>query len=942
MPPPAPSLGPSLGGDRGDPPAPLARSHVSADADSDDSFGTDYSSDEAPTSSSPIAPSTAEGRFLFVEKIGEGATSSAFLCLDLAERGRAVVLKRCPRAKFRSLAPPPSARAAPPGGGALPTPPPAAHEVEIATLKKLSASHPNILSLYSVVDDPASPHVALVLEYAGGGDLKSAVAAFAADDDDAAFPGIPPERLWEWARDIVKGLAYMHRQGVAHRDIKPENVLLCGGGAAQLCGGGAHQTQLCGGARIKGKGSRRKGYGFGDASRYSGDRAVAKLADFGSSLLLPSFRARRGDASADASSDASADAARVDGGGFLATDQAGTPAFMSPECASGEPHAPMPCDAWGFGATVFYALFARPPFEAPNAVALVETVAAAERVALPKPLDESYPANRASFEPNETEVAAAERSSESSDESSERSDARGSSSRSPERGRSRNRPDDALFANPSASRSDSDSDSDLSDDDSDAFAAASSSRRPLRLAALRALLSGCLERDPARRLRASDLLAHPWLTRDGASPMTRWANLRAMLAPSARERAEAVERPTTAPEAAEAFGVAGASRPPSRDTPRRARRVFAPGDAMLRKGDAPNEALFLREGAAEVVLERPGVPPRVARRVGAREFVGEVALLRGERVREVSVVAVTRVVAEVFERAEFETFLAAHPEAGAKIERDARRRRALRKTVSVKMRIEATEVALEEEAARENENESGGKGKGEEPTQKAPIIRGGAYAGADHPSPDKDACRLLSDASASGTTLGIETSRCAAGAVIAARGEEAHRAYFLARGAAVEIIPRAAGAGGSNGGSRDASNHPGSFEKEAEDVKESGEATVVATYGAGDFLGYTGALLRRKTRVTTFVATAPCVLRAVPRAAFLEVAAQNPELGARALAHAERVEATLRRAREGRRRGGDDEARTREASAGRMRRAARRVLDALKLRAPAVTSDGVR
>ena len=93
MPPPAPSLGPSLGGDRGDPPAPLARSHVSADADSDDSFGTDYSSDEAPTSSSPIAPSTAEGRFLFVEKIGEGATSSAFLCLDLAERGRAVVLK---------------------------------------------------------------------------------------------------------------------------------------------------------------------------------------------------------------------------------------------------------------------------------------------------------------------------------------------------------------------------------------------------------------------------------------------------------------------------------------------------------------------------------------------------------------------------------------------------------------------------------------------------------------------------------------------------------------------------------------------------------------------------------------------------------------------------------------------------------------------------------
>ena len=451
--------------------------------------------------------------------------------------------------------------------------------------------------------------------------MKSAVAAFAAAADDAAFPGIPPERLWEWARDIVKGLAYMHRQGVAHRDIKPENVLLCGGGAAQLCGGGAHQTQLCGGARIKGKGSRRKGYGFGDASRYSGDRAVAKLADFGSSLLLPSFRARRGDASADASSDASADAARVDGGGFLATDQAGTPAFMSPECASGEPHAPMPCDAWGFGATVFYALFARPPFEAPNAVALVETVAAAERVALPKPLDELYPANRASFEPNETEVAAAERSSESSDaessESSERSERGGSSSRSPER-HSRN--------SPRASRSDSDSDSDLSDDDSDALAAASSSRRPLRLSALRALLSGCLERDPARRLRASDLLAHPWLTRDGASPMTRWANLRAMLAPSARERAEAVERPTTAPEAAaEAFGVAGASRPPSRDTPSsgsarlRARRRDAPKRRRAERGAFSARG---RRGGCSRATGRPSSRRSARRRAGVRRRGG--------------------------------------------------------------------------------------------------------------------------------------------------------------------------------------------------------------------------------------------------------------------------------------------------------------------------------
>ena len=157
------------------------------DASDADSFVTEYTSDEAAD-----APGDGDGtptrarsrklepRYVFVKKVGEGATATAFLCLDVAEGSRAVILKRCARAKFRAL----------PRPGA-PAPRAAAHEAEIAVLKKLSSAHPNIISLLGVVDDPASPTVALVLEYANGGDLKRRVlrAAWRVDD---GYPACVP------------------------------------------------------------------------------------------------------------------------------------------------------------------------------------------------------------------------------------------------------------------------------------------------------------------------------------------------------------------------------------------------------------------------------------------------------------------------------------------------------------------------------------------------------------------------------------------------------------------------------------------------------------------------------------------------------------------------------------------------------------------------------
>ena len=302
------------------------------DASDADSFVTEYTSDEAAD-----APGDGDGtptrarsrklepRYVFVKKVGEGATATAFLCLDVAEGSRAVILKRCARAKFRAL----------PRPGA-PAPRAAAHEAEIAVLKKLSSAHPNIISLLGVVDDPASPTVALVLEYANGGDLKRRVLRDARVDD--GYPGVRPDTLWDWARDLVNGLAYMHKHGVMHRDVKPENVLLCNRGR----GGEGH---------------------------------AAKLADFGASRIVDAERFHLDLADEFEGTDLHLDTDDPDDAVDRCVDQAGSPAFMSPECASGDPYRGFPSDVWSLGATLYYCLFARCAFARDTPAATMDAIA---------------------------------------------------------------------------------------------------------------------------------------------------------------------------------------------------------------------------------------------------------------------------------------------------------------------------------------------------------------------------------------------------------------------------------------------------------------------------------------------------------------------------------------------------------------------------------------
>ncbi|KXS17336.1 kinase-like protein [Gonapodya prolifera JEL478] len=93
-------------------------------------------------------------------------------------------------------------------------------EVEVLAMAA-DAGGDRIIGLREVVDDPSSPKVYIVLDYAAQGALKWS--------DDLADP---PRPFWSektarplW-RDLLEGVAFLHYFGIAHRDIKPANLLI--------------------------------------------------------------------------------------------------------------------------------------------------------------------------------------------------------------------------------------------------------------------------------------------------------------------------------------------------------------------------------------------------------------------------------------------------------------------------------------------------------------------------------------------------------------------------------------------------------------------------------------------------------------------------------------------------------------------------------------------
>jgi serine/threonine-protein kinase len=121
--------------------------------------------------------------------------------------------------------------------------------------------------------------------------------------------GLPLSETVSVLRDVAKALAFAHAQGVVHRDIKPDNVLLAGGSAVVT--------------------------DFGIAKAISSAAVAAPggtLTQVGTSL--------------------------------------GTPAYMSPEQAAGDPNADSRSDFYSFGVMAYEMIAGRTPFHdrAPHAL----------------------------------------------------------------------------------------------------------------------------------------------------------------------------------------------------------------------------------------------------------------------------------------------------------------------------------------------------------------------------------------------------------------------------------------------------------------------------------------------------------------------------------------------------------------------------------------------
>ena len=150
----------------------------------------------------PVEPVVIDGRFQLLGKLGGGGMGLVWRAYDLALH-REVALKEV--RSDDSIGAPDDTEAARQRERVL---------REARALARLQ--HPNVVTIFHVVDTPELRHPWLVMELVSGGSL-----------DELLREGpLPPAEVARIGRGVLAALVAANRAGIQHRDVKPGNVLL--------------------------------------------------------------------------------------------------------------------------------------------------------------------------------------------------------------------------------------------------------------------------------------------------------------------------------------------------------------------------------------------------------------------------------------------------------------------------------------------------------------------------------------------------------------------------------------------------------------------------------------------------------------------------------------------------------------------------------------------
>jgi serine/threonine-protein kinase len=209
--------------------------------------------------------------------------------------------------------------------------------------------HPNINQIYEYIEDKESDF--LVLEYIEGNSLKQSINA-----------GMEKSQKMKVAEQIADVLKAAHENGIVHRDLKPSNVMVTREGEIKVLDFGLARFIQ---PRLRRRPKTKKEEA---APTFSFENISSE--DPGQTLTITG----EGTESYDEISDRFKDADFETLGGNIM----GTPLYMSPEQARGEPVGPA-SDMYSYGLLLQELLMEQPPYEeADSSAALIDKAAKGE------------------------------------------------------------------------------------------------------------------------------------------------------------------------------------------------------------------------------------------------------------------------------------------------------------------------------------------------------------------------------------------------------------------------------------------------------------------------------------------------------------------------------------------------------------------------------------